>query len=351
MPVLARIVATPVTIEVRQGAVASLGQLLADGRISSGGEVVVAVGSGIGDQVRERVAEALPAAEVLEIRSGDLAGARELVDRLRGRHADALVGIGGGRTLDVAKYAASMIGLPFVAVATSLAHDGLASPVASLDARGRKASFGVQLPLGVFVDLDFVRSAPDEQLRAGIGEVLSNLSAIADWELAGTVGERSDGLSVLLARNAAEAVLGSEHGLHADHFLVTLAEALIASGIAMAIAGSSRPCSGACHEISHSLDAFHGAPGLHGEQVGIAALFVSWLRGDEDLAARIDACLRRHGCARLPADIGLTADTFAEAVARAPETRPERYTILEHLDLSGTELRARVNRFVAAFAG
>jgi glycerol-1-phosphate dehydrogenase [NAD(P)+] len=351
MPVLARIVATPVVIEVRRGAVDGLGGLLADGQISAGGDVVVAVGSGIGDLVREKVIDAVPNADVLEIDSGDLDGAHDLISRLRGRHADALVGIGGGRTLDVAKYAASMVGLPFVAVATSLAHDGLASPVASLDARGRKASFGVQLPLAVFVDLDFVRSAPERQLRAGVGEVLSNLSAIADWELAGTVGERSDGLSVLLARNAAEAVLGSEYELLSDHFLITLAESLIASGIAMAIAGSSRPCSGACHEISHSLDAFFGAPGLHGEQVGVGALFVTWLRGDDELTDRMDACLRRHGCARLPEDLGVSADTFAAAVARAPETRPERYTLLEHLNLSGSELRDRVNRFVTAFAG
>jgi glycerol-1-phosphate dehydrogenase [NAD(P)+] len=352
MPVLARIVATPVTIEVRRGAISSLGGLLADGRISSGGDVLVAIGSGIGEQVRRRVTAAVPAAEVLEIATGDLDGAQDLIGRLRGRYADALVGIGGGRTLDVAKYAASMVGLPFVSVATSLAHDGLASPVASLDARGRKASFGVQAPLAVFVDLDFVRSAPLRQLRAGVGEVLSNLCAVADWELASDeVGERRDGLSVLLARNAAEAVLGSEDALPSYAFLHTLAEALIASGLAMAVAGSSRPCSGACHEISHSLDAFHGAPGLHGEQVGIGALFVTWLRGDDRLAARMDACLRRHGAARVPADIGVSAGTFAAALARAPATRPERYTLLEHLDLSGRELRDRVDRFVAAFAG
>jgi glycerol-1-phosphate dehydrogenase [NAD(P)+] len=351
MPVLSRIVATPVVIDVRHGAVDGLGDLLADGRISAGGDVVVALGSGIGDLVRGPVLAALPKAEVLEIGSGDLDGAQDLSTRLRGRHADALVGIGGGRTLDVAKYAASMVGLPFVAVATSLAHDGLASPVASLDARGRKASFGVQQPLGVFVDLDFVRSAPPRQLRAGVGEVVSNLSAIADWELAASVGERPDGLGVLLARTAAEAVLGHDGELLDDGFLVTLAESLIASGIAMAVAGSSRPCSGACHEISHSLDAFHGAPGLHGEQVGIGALFTTWLRGEDHLTARMDACLRRHGCARVPGDIGVDAATFAAAVARAPETRPERYTLLEHLDLSGEELRDRVDRFVATFAG
>ena len=90
----------------------------------------------------------------------------------------------GGRTLDVAKYAASQAGLPMVSVATNLAHDGLASPVASLEHDGRKGSYGVHIPIAVVVDLDYVRRSPPEQLRSGIGDSLSNLGALADWELA-----------------------------------------------------------------------------------------------------------------------------------------------------------------------
>ena len=80
---------------------------------------------------------------------------------------DAVVGIGGGRTLDVAKYAAGLTGLPMVSVATNLAHDGIASPVASLEHDGRKGSYGVHVPLAVVVDLDYVRRSPPEQLRVG----------------------------------------------------------------------------------------------------------------------------------------------------------------------------------------
>ena len=81
---------------------------------------------------------------------------------------DAVVGIGGGRTLDVAKYAASLSGLPMVAVATSLAHDGIASPVASLeDEAGRKGSYGVQMPIAVVVDLDYVRRSEPAMRRSG----------------------------------------------------------------------------------------------------------------------------------------------------------------------------------------
>ena len=56
------------------------------------------------------------------------------------------------------------------------------------------------------------------------------------------------------ARTAAEAVLRRSDGLESDEFLVSLGQALVLSGIAMAVAGTSRPCSGACHEISHAID-------------------------------------------------------------------------------------------------
>jgi glycerol-1-phosphate dehydrogenase [NAD(P)+] len=349
MPLLARTIATPVAIEVRRGAIDGLAGLLSDGRISAGGEVAVAVGPGQGSGIAQRLQDVMPAAAVSTIEDGTVEAARELTDRLREAHHDALVGIGGGKTLDVAKYAATMLGLPFVAVATSLAHDGLASPVASLASRhGRKISYGVHVPIAVFVDIDFVRDAPERLLRSGIGDVVSNLSAVADWELAARErGEVVDGLATLIARNAAEAMLGARAPLTSDGLLTTLAESLIASGLAMTVAGSSRPCSGACHEILHALDAFHGSPGTHGEQAAVGALFASWLRGD-DRVAEIDDCLRRYAVPRLPADLGLDAETFARAVVQAPGTRPGRFTILEHLGLDDRAALEHVHAFIEA---
>ena len=227
-------------------------------------------------------------------------------------------GIGGGRTLDVAKYAATLTGLPMVAVATSLAHDGLASPVASLEHEGGKSSYGVAIPLAVVVDLDYVRRCPAEQLRSGIGDALSNLSALADWELAGRErGEPTDGVAAALARTGAESLLHRTDAIESDDFLTTLAQALILGGLAMAIAGSSRPCSGACHEIAHAIEALHPGTSNHGGQVAVGALFASWLREDA-LVGALDACLRRYGVPRVPADLGLSEAEFAAAVARAP---------------------------------
>jgi glycerol-1-phosphate dehydrogenase [NAD(P)+] len=346
MPLLARTVATPVAIEIRAGAIEALAPLLADGRVSAGGEVAIAVGPGQGQRIAEIVRPSLPKARLLRVEGGTMDAAQELIRCLRSSFYDAVVGVGGGKTLDVAKYAASMVGLPFVSVATSLAHDGIASPVSVLDSHGRKASFGVHIPIAVFVDLDFVRSSPSHQTRSGIGDTVSNLSAVADWQLAARErGEPIDGLAVTLARSAAEAVVNRTEGLDSDAFLTTLAEALFLSGMAMSVAGSSRPCSGACHELSHAIDALYPGTGMHGEQVAVGALFASFLR-DDPLLDTVDRCFRLHGLPRLPADLGLTPEQFTEAVVAAPTTRPDRYTILEHLDLDADQARTRVDAFI-----
>jgi glycerol-1-phosphate dehydrogenase [NAD(P)+] len=353
MPLLARMIATPLVVDVRRGVLDSLADLLADQRISTGGRVAVVVGATSGAALRARLEPTLPQADWFVAPRCSLDVATGLVDELhrKGASYDAVVGIGGGRVLDTTKFVAARLGLPMVAVATNLAHDGIASPVSILDNETGRGSYGVPLPIAVVVDLDHVRDSPRDMVSAGIGDALSNLSAVADWELSREhTGETVDGLAVTLARTAADALLYRTDGLDDDGFLVSLAEALVLSGLAMAVSGNTRPCSGACHEISHAIDALHPAKsGPHGFQVGVGAVFASHLRGDAPLAAAMASALRRHGLPVLHTDLGLTDDEFVAAVLHAPSTRPGRYTILEHLDLPEADVRAQLAAFVSAY--
>jgi glycerol-1-phosphate dehydrogenase [NAD(P)+] len=344
---LARILTAPLVVDVRRGAVADLGVLLADRRIVTEGRVAVAVGPGQGDGV---VAELdMQTAQVFRVEDGSVDAAIALGKRLRADAYEAVAGIGGGKIIDVTKFAAHMAGIPMVAVATNLAHDGIASPVSSLEHESGKGSYGVVPPVAVVVDLDRVRSGPPRMIRAGIGDVVNNLSAIADWELAAADrGESVDGLAVTLARTAAQAVLHQPGTVADDEFLTVLAESLVLSGIAMTVAGSSRPGSGGDHEILHAIDQLYPGAGTHGELAGLGALFCTYLRGDERLFALMSACLRRHELPRTPADLGLGPDEFTKAVLHAPATRPGRYTILERLDLDEREIAVQVAAFTAA---
>jgi glycerol-1-phosphate dehydrogenase [NAD(P)+] len=343
-------IGVPMAVEIGHGAIGSLGDLLADRRISSGGHVAIVVGSGQGAAIAETVRPGLANAVIFTIEEGSVEAAIALSRRLRGGFYDALVGIGGGRTLDVAKYAASLSALPLVAVATNLAHDGIASPVASLESEGkRKLSYGVQMPTAVVIDLDYVKRSEPAMRRSGIGDAISNLSAIADWRLAEKHrGETVDGVAVTFARTAAMAVLHRQDGIDDEDFLMALAEGLVLSGLAMATAGSSRPCSGGDHEIVHAIDHLYPGTAGHGELAGAAALFTSYLRGDTHLTKDIDACLTRHGLPRTPEDLGLTEDQFTKAVLDAPNTRPDRYTVLEHLAMDEREARTRVRAYADA---
>src|SRR5689334_5608710 len=352
MPLLARSVQTPLHIDVRRGAVADLGRILADGRISAGGDVAVVVGPGLGERIVDLLRPSLKSATVYVTTGGTLDAALELADKLRSGHYDAVVGIGGGKTVDTAKYAASRWGLPMISVATSLANDGIGSPVASLVNDGVKGSYGVHIPFGVIVDLDFVETGPERVNRAGIGDVISNISALADWELGREIrGEPFDGLAASLSRVGAEAILAMPGDLHDDAFVTVLAESLISSGLAMAVCGSSRPASGGCHEIMHATDSLFPGTASHGELAGLGALFCTFLRGDERRFKQMSECLARHQLPRTPADVGLGEEQFVDVVEFAPRTRPDRYTILEHLAMSRDEIRRKLAEYVDAVAG
>ena len=181
MPLLGRMVASPLFVDIRRDAVADIPALLAGRYISARGDVLVAVGPGQGGEIWDRLQSALPRADVTTIQGGTVEAAGEVHQVLSARSYDAVVALGGGRTLDVAKYAATRAAVPMIAVATNLAHDGLCSPVASLEYPGGKGSYGVAMPLGIVVDLDYVAAAPARMVRSGIGDVVSNLSAIDDW--------------------------------------------------------------------------------------------------------------------------------------------------------------------------
>ncbi len=350
MPLLARMLAAPMVVDVRPGAISGLAALLADRRIALQGRVAVAVGPGQGDSI---IAELdIDEAEIFRIADGSHATAAMLGTRLRAGSYEAVAGIGGGRTIDVTKFAAHMAGIPMVAVATNLAHDGIASPVSSLEHESGKGSYGVAMPVAVVVDTDRVRAAPDPLASAGIGDVVSNLSAVADWELAAAdTGEPVDGLAVAMARSAACAVLNRPGSARSDEFLTVLAESLILSGLAMSVAGSSRPCSGGDHEIMHAIDQLFPGTASHGELAGVGALFCAFLRRNAAQAGQISACLQRHGLPRTPADLGLSAADFAKAVDLAPATRPGRYTILERLALTEAEIASTVEEYARAITG
>lgn len=255
---------------------------------------------------------------------------------------DIVVGIGGGKVLDVAKLAAGKKRKKFISIPTTLSNDGIASPVAVIKNKQRiPISHITRAPFGVIVDLQIVRKAPIRHIRAGVGDLISNFSAVFDARLAYKKrGEKVNETALALAESGALGLLHTKQKhVKNKHFLTRLAQGLIKSGCAMCIIGSSRPASGSEHKISHSLDhLFSPRKTLHGEQVGIAALFTMALQKNEYLARVINL----YHKIRFPHTVrylSITTKQFIEVVRRAHAFRPHRYTILEDKEMTPDAIR------------
>jgi glycerol-1-phosphate dehydrogenase [NAD(P)+] len=242
-----------------------------------------------------------------------------------------LVGVGGGKAIDIAKMASDELGVGLVSVPTAASHDGIVSGRASVPEGDTRHSVAANPPLAVIADTGVLADAPWELTTAGCADIISNYTAIKDWRLANRLkGVEYHEYAAALAEMTAELLVENADavrpGLEESAWMVT--KALVSSGVAMSIAGSSRPASGAEHLFSHQLDRLAPGEALHGHQVGVGAVLTEYLhtgtngewRAIRDALASLDA-------PTTAAELGIGAGTVVEALCTAHEIR-ERYTIL-----------------------
>jgi glycerol-1-phosphate dehydrogenase [NAD(P)+] len=262
--------------------------------------------------------------------------------------ADAVVAVGGGKTIDVAKSACDSAGVPVVVVPTQLTADGIASPVSVIRAGdGTLHSGHGRLPIAVAVDLDVIAASPPERTRAGLGDLLANRTALVDWRLAAAAGTAEvDDFAALLAQSATDLVCGPPlagmaAGRPDTELLHRLLRGLVLSGLAMEIAGSSRPCSGAEHLISHALDARRPGTAQHGEQVAFGTLVATRLQGGDWTALR--EFLLAAGMTGAASGFGVDPQELVEVVLAAPSMRPDRHTVLNEPACTPAAVEAAVH--------
>jgi glycerol-1-phosphate dehydrogenase [NAD(P)+] len=251
---------------------------------------------------------------------------------------DLLLGVGGGSVIDITKLAAFDLSKPFVSVPTCASHDGIASPRAALKHRTGSVSKTAVSPLAILADTSIIVKAPYRMLASGCADVMSNISAVMDWELAYRLkGEEFSSHAAVLAKTAAELLIDSADEIRPDQeeSAWLAVKAMIVSGVAMSVAGSTRPASGAEHMFSHMLD--HLGPGIllkgrnrskpmHGEQCGVGAIMMVYLHGGD--WKKIRNALKRIGAPTTSEELGISKKKIVEALVKAQEIRPERYTIL-----------------------
>ena len=203
----------------------------------------------------------------------------DLVAQIERNATAGLIGVGSGTINDICKAAATATGKTLIAVATAASMNGYTSAISALTVDGVKITEPCHPPVAVIADPEVLASAPPFMSAAGFGDLLSKNASTADWILSNALlGEYFCGIPVEVAEEAVTTSI-RQVGIIKENKpegLSVLIDALLRSGIAMVLAGSSSPASGGEHLISHLWDmTAHWTgrtPALHGQQTGVTTL-------------------------------------------------------------------------------
>lgn len=322
-------IAIPSILKVGKGALKEIGNSIRSGGMN---RAVIYFGNGLIDMFGRQVMESLKEAgvTVLEYRELDSIRIEDIVELAFciDNKTQIIAGIGGGKVIDAAKYAAYLRRLPFLSVPTSASSDGFSSASASLTVNGRRNSVPARMAYGIIADTEIIRSAPEKFLYSGIGDMVSKITALYDWAYeAGNGYTVINDFAVMIAKKAVNSFVRTPfQSIQEDLFLRELLDSLAMSGIANEIAGSSAPTSGSEHLISHALDKMLEQPQLHGVQVGIATYLMS--RVQDHRYQRVNTILQDTGFWDYVAGLQLNRADYEAAIDMAPSVKPFRHTYL-----------------------
>lgn len=262
-----------------------------------------------------------------------------IAERIIATDINCIVGFGGGKVLDVCKYAAYVSKRPFLSIPTAVANDGIASPIAVLKRQdGKPKSLGSAPPTMLLLDIDLIINSPLQLIKAGIGDTISNYMALKDWKLACDKGkDEMNGYAYLMSQTSLDVLMKTQFNSICPEFIEVLVRSIILSGLAMELAGSSRPVSGSEHMFSHALDIYSDHANLHGLQVALGTVAMLMLLGED--YSDVLTYLKKFNVNINPASLGITVEMFIMCMQKAITIRNDRYTYLHEIELSENKLR------------
>jgi glycerol-1-phosphate dehydrogenase [NAD(P)+] len=326
----------PRAVLVGNGIIINIGEFLT--KLCNPRKVLIVSDELIRSQYGERVENSLNTFDIKYywniIKTADFSNVKETCKKIVEENVDGVVGMGGGTCIDVAKLSSYKGRKPFISLPTNAAHDGIASPFASIKDSGKPYSIVSSSPLGLLADIQIISAAPQKYARSGCGDLISKVTAVKDWQLGKEeTGEYYGEYAANLALLSAEVILKNSKKIGSNLAKNTrdIVEALISAGVAAGIAGSSRPCSGAEHLFSHALDILAPGKGLHGEKCGIGTILMAKLHKLD--WEEIKSALENIGAPTNLLSLGVSKELGVEALLLAPKLR-ERFTILHKVKLS-----------------
>lgn len=191
------------------------------------------------------------------------------------------VAVGSGTINDTTKLCSDHQGRPYMVVATAASMDGYVAFGASITKDGIKSTYKCNAPQAVVADVEVLATAPASMTASGYADLMAKVPAGADWIVADVLGiEPIDPTPWSIVQGGLHDALSAPAACKEGDpkALQALAEGLMLGGFAMqAYPASSRPASGAEHQISHMLNMDHfvmsnGQSPSHGFQVSIGTI-------------------------------------------------------------------------------
>lgn len=322
-------IAIPTILKIGSGTLGNVGKYL---QSSGFRKAVVFFGNGLVEMFGKTVMDSLSEAdiEVLSYCELDTTDIKDIIDLAFTIDAktQVILGIGGGKVIDAGKYAAYLRKLPFISMPTSASSDGFSSASASLLVNGKRTSVPARMAYGIVVDTDVLKSAPTKFLYSGIGDMVSKITALYDWNFEEAHGHGSvNDFAMMISKKAVNSFVRTPFkDIHDERFIKELLDSLAMSGVANEIAGDSAPTSGSEHLISHALDQILERPQLHGIQVGVATYLMSVVQ--DHRYERINTVFTDTGFWDYVKTVGMKREDFIRAIEKAPAIKPFRYTYL-----------------------
>jgi len=257
-----------------------------------------------------------------------------------------IIGIGGGRAIDSAKYVSLQTGGDFISIPSVIGADAYVTPVAAIRTDGIVTYVGNKFASKVVIDAHLIRTAPPRLNRAGIGDIYSARISLMDWKYA---RERASAEYDQEIVKQTEKVLSKLRSDRQDIFDVT--DKGIRSLVSMHIRlnelqwpfiamGRTWPQEGIEHVFFYSLEKVTGRTFSHGEVLGTGCIIGAFYHGAdiEEMKGDLDSFgLKYH-----PRDYGISFEEFENAIHRMKATTmamSSRYEILDDRELSQLEVK------------
>ncbi len=217
--------------------------------------------------------------------------------------ASTPVAVGSGVMNDVVKYAAFHLNRPYLCVATAASMDGYTSAGSPLSEKGFKKTLQCRPARAVLADLDIIAAAPAAMTGWGYGDLAGKVPAGADWIIADALGiEPVDNTAWPMVQGNLRRWLGDPAAIASGDrsAMEGLFAGLTLVGLAMEAHGSSRPASGADHQVAHLWEmedlSQDGERVSHGACVAVGCVTVlglyDWLLAQDLSRLDIDGALR-----------------------------------------------------------